>query len=138
MPRRIRSVVVPLFSLLLATHQTLCGPYFRDTPALKCFACYTFVTLMRSYASLAILWRLSCLIGRWCLCLGSVLILIGLSLLNSVPSRPYLVPHWLNSAASLLYLRYLGSGLSQNGNGYVLYIRRVKLDACCLSQNGHI
>ena len=35
---------------------------------------------MRSYASPAILWRLSCPIGRWCLSLGSVSILIGFSL----------------------------------------------------------
>ena len=60
-----RSVVVARSGLLLATLQTLCGPYFRDTLALRCFAWYTFVIPMRLYASQGILWGLSCLFGRY-------------------------------------------------------------------------
>ena len=79
MPPPVRFVVPILLYPLPGTHQTLCGPYFRDTLALRCFAWYTFVIPMRLYASLAILWRLSCLFGRYRFSLGSVLFPIGLS-----------------------------------------------------------
>ena len=78
MAAQCRVVVLILFYLPSGVHQTLCGLYFRDTHALRCFAGYTFATPMRSYASLAILSRHPCLLGRCCPSLGSVLILIGL------------------------------------------------------------
>ena len=48
------------FTSLQGTHQTLCGPHFRDTRALICFAGYTFATPMLSNALWAILSRHQC------------------------------------------------------------------------------
>ena len=85
-----RAVVAPRSGLLLATLQTLCGPYFRDTLALRCFAWYTFVIPMRLYASLAILSRLWCLFGRYRFSLCPSYCHWGLTWLHLGPNRWHL------------------------------------------------
>ena len=105
MSAQIRAFVVARSGLLLATLQTLCGPYFRDTLALRCFAWYTFVIPMRLYASLAILWGLSCLFGRYRFSLGStwvplgaILAPLGAILVQLDVSCRLFVTHWASPA----------------------------------------
>ena len=94
-------LVVPLLLYPLpGTHQTLCGPYFRDTLALRCFGWYTFVIPMRLYASQGILWGLSCLFGCYRFSLDRLGFLLVPSWLRLALSWSHLTVIWCNFALS--------------------------------------